>query len=81
MEILPFLISAIIALIFYRLGRWSAFRTIARRVGATRSIPFQLTSLNSAVIQSAPEGSNSDFEKYANSIRHREKFKNSKVSG
>jgi len=86
MEILALVISPVIALTFYMLGRWPGFKSLKRRARAMsyegKSAPFQLTSLNSALI-GAPQlkGSGSDFEKYANSIRHREKFKRSKLSG
>lgn len=77
-------ISGFVALTFFMLGRWSAFRSIAHRIRgaklAGKTIPSQLNSLAFAVIKAAPEGSDSDFQKYANSIRHREKYKKSKLS-
>jgi hypothetical protein len=79
MAIQVLLITAVVALAFYMLGRWSGFKSMKRWAHVTRhegkSIPVQLTSLNSAVIaDSQLKGAGSDFEKYANSIRHREKF-------
>jgi hypothetical protein len=75
-------ISAFVAVTFFVLGRWSAFKTMKRRASAAnrKHIASQLSSLNSAVIETAPEGSDSDFQKYANSIRHREKYKKNKLS-
>jgi hypothetical protein len=77
-------ISGVVALAFFMLGRWSAFRTMDQRVRAallpSKNIPSQLGSLTSAVIETAPQGSDSDFQKYANSIRHREKYKKSELS-
>jgi hypothetical protein len=77
-------ISVFVALTFFMLGRWSAFRTIDQRLRATKlrgkKIPSQLSPLTSAFIETAPEGSDSDFQKYANSIRHRDKYKKSKLS-
>jgi hypothetical protein len=86
MAIQVLLITAFVALAFYKLGRWSAFKSMRRWAHVTRhegkSIPIQLASLNAAVIDNPQlKGSDSDFEKYANSIRHREKFKRSKQSG
>jgi hypothetical protein len=77
-------ISGVVALAFFMLGRWSAFRTMDQRVRATKfgvkNFPSQLGSLTSPFIESAPHGSDSDFQKYANSIRHREKYKKSELS-
>jgi len=77
-------ILAVVAFTFFMLGRWSAFRTMARvraKKVSPKNAPSQLSSLTSAWIETAPEGSNSDFQKYANSIRHREKYKKSKPLG
>jgi hypothetical protein len=75
-------ISAFVALTFFVLGRWSAFRTIKRRASAASRIYIasQLSSLTSAIIENAPEGSESDGQKCLNSLRHREKYKKSKLS-
>jgi hypothetical protein len=77
-------ILAFVALAFFMLGRWSAFRTMRQRLHATKfagkNILSQLSSLTSSFIASAPQGSDSDLQKYANSIRHREKYKKSKLS-
>ena len=77
-------ISAFVALIFFMLRRWSAFRTMGQRVRAAmlqgKNIPPQLGSLTSPLIETARHGSDSDFQKYDNSIRHREKYKKSKLS-
>jgi hypothetical protein len=86
MAIQVLLITAVVALAFYILGRWTAFKSMRRCAQITRhegkNIPIQLASLNSAVVNTPKPGdSGSDFEKYANSIRHREKFKKSKLSG
>ena len=88
MEALTFevisLISAVVAITFFMLGRWSAFRTMGRRVRVAmlrgKNIPSQLSSLTSAFIETALKGSDSDFQKYANSVRHRQKYKKSKLS-
>jgi hypothetical protein len=77
-------ISAFVALTFFVLGRWSAFRSMHQSVRGTKlrgqNIPSQLSSLTSTAIETAPEGADSDFQKFANSIRHREKYKKSKPS-
>jgi hypothetical protein len=77
-------ISAFVALMFFMLGRWSAFRTMHQSVRGTKfggkNIASPLNSLTSAFIDTVPKGSDSDFQKYANSIRHREKYKKSKLS-
>jgi hypothetical protein len=75
-------ISAIVAITFFALGRWSAFKTMGRRAHAAKGthIASQLSSLNSAVIEKAPEGSESDGQKCLNSIRHREKYTKNKLS-
>jgi hypothetical protein len=86
MAIQVLLITAVVALASYMLGRWSAFKNVKRWSHVARhegkNIPVQLASLNSAVVNNLQPGdSGSDFEKYANSIRYREKFKQSKLSG
>jgi hypothetical protein len=77
-------ISVFVAFTFFMLGRWSAFTTIDQHVRATKfgrkNIASQLSALTTAVIETVSEGSDSDFQKYANSIRHREKYKKSKLS-
>jgi hypothetical protein len=79
-----FVISAFVAVTFFMLGRWSAFRTMHQSLRGMklrgRSIASQLGSLNSATIENAPEGSESDGQKCLNSLLHREKFKKSKLS-
>ena len=78
------LISIVIAIVFYKVGRWSAFRIMARRVRGERYWVNSVKPdvLNFAVIDN-PELKNagSDLEKYANSVRHRQKFKRSQTSG
>jgi hypothetical protein len=75
-------ISALVAVTFFALGRWSASKTIKLRAyAASRThIASQLSSWNSAIIENAPEGSESDGQKCLNSLRHREKYKKSKLS-
>jgi hypothetical protein len=82
---ISFLLSSIvIAIVFYKVGRWSAFRIMVRRIRGERFWPTSLTpdALNFAVID-YPElkTTGSDLEKYANSVRHRQKFKRSQTSG
>jgi hypothetical protein len=78
------LIAAFVAFAFFMLGRWSAFRTIHRSLRGKnlrgQNIASQISSLTSTVIETAAEGSDSDFQKFANSVRHREKYKKSKPS-
>ena len=77
-----FVISAFVALTFFWLGRRSAFKTIklcADAASRTHIAP-QLSSLNSAIIEDSPGGSESDGQKCLNSLRHREKYKKSKLS-
>ena len=78
------LISIVIAIVFYKVGRWSAFRIMARRIRGERFWPNSLTPdvLNFAASDD-PElkKAGSDLEKYANSLRHRQKFKRSQTSG
>jgi len=77
-----FVISGFVAVTFFVLGRWSAFKTMKRRASAASRtyIASQLSSLNSATIEIAPEGSESDGQKCLNSLRYREKYKKSKLS-
>jgi hypothetical protein len=77
-------ILAFVALTFFVLGRWSAFRSMKQSLRGIKprgqSIASQLSSLTSAIIENEPEGSESDGQKCLNSLRHREKYKKSKLS-